>query len=245
MFKEFKNLINLINAKTIIATILIIFIGSIPAIFMDSLLNANLFNQLINCFTTNFHLLLLILAISINIISLSSELKKSNIILRYENYNKYLKFCLEKNLMYVFLCLIISFFFCIFTSLISVDFKIKVISYYYYNISNLTYFIFTLIKAVIFLNLISIIIFYFNQKFKNKLTLGFIILVLLTFFMPINLDDKINSIFKMPILIAHWFYALPYSSFSLEILTFIVQSLILLLIGMLLKYLVIYKRKDI
>ena len=245
MFKEFKNLINLINAKTIIATILIIFIGSIPAIFMDSLLNANLFNQLINCFTINFHLIFLILAISINIISLSSELKKSNIILRHENYYAYLKFCLKKNLMYVFLSLIISFFFCLFTSLVSVDFKIEVFPYYYYNISNLTYFIFTLIKTVTFINLISIIIFYFNQKFKNKTTLLLIILILLTFFVPINLDSQINSIFKMPILVGHWFYALPYSSFSLEILVFVLQSLILLLIGLILKYLTIYNRKDV
>jgi len=245
MFKEFKSLISLINSKTIIGTILIIFIGSIPAIFMDSLLNANLFNQLINCFTNNFHLLLLILAISINIISLSSELKKSNIILRHKNYRNYLEFCLRKNLMYVVLTLIISFFFCLFTSLISVDFKIEVISYYYYDISNLTYFLFTLIKTVVFMNLISFIIFYFNQKFKNKITLGFIILILLTFFIPINLDGKINSIFKMPILIGHWFYSLPYSSFLHEILVFFVQSLILLLIGIVLKYLVSYKKQDI
>ena len=75
------------------------------------IINKPLFNQLINCFTNNFHLLLLILAISINIISLSSELKKSNIILRHKNYRNYLEFCLRKNLMYVFLSLIIRFFF--------------------------------------------------------------------------------------------------------------------------------------
>lgn len=245
MLKPLKELLTLINSKTIIATILIIFIGSTPAIFLENLLYANVFNQLINCFTANFHLVLLILAISINIITLSSEFKNSNMILKYKNYQEYLKFCLKKNLMYVFLILLISFFFCIFTSLVSVEFKLNIISYYYYDISNLTYFLFTSIKTITFLNLISIIIFYFNQKFGNKPTLLLITLIIITFFIPIGIDKKITSIFKMPFLVGHWFYSLPYSSFVLEILAFIIQGLILFIIGLLLKITCIKFRKDI
>lgn len=245
MIKKLKSTITLINSKTLIATILIIFIGSTPAMFLDSLLYANLFNQLLNCFTSSFYLVLLILAITINIISLSSELKSSNIILRYKNYHEYLKSCLKKNLIYVLLTLIISIFFCLFISLVSVEFKIKIISYYYYNISNLTYLVFTLIKIIVFLNLISIIIFYFHQLFKNKITFFVLICLLATFFVPITLESKITSIVKIPIFIGHWFYALPYSSFFVEILAFLFQSLILILLGFLLKYLCVFKRKDI
>ena len=52
MIKELKDLLTIIKNRTVIFTILIIFIGSLPAIFDVYLLDANFYNQLLACFTS-------------------------------------------------------------------------------------------------------------------------------------------------------------------------------------------------
>lgn len=244
MIKELKDLLTIIKNRTVIFTILIIFIGSLPAIFDVYLLDANFYNQLLACFTSNFHITMLFLLVFLNIISLSKQYKISAFILKYKNYQTYLKGILKKCLLYLNLTLIISLILCLFFAWVSVDYKITIIPFQLYNISNLEYLIFYMIRVLIYLNLLTMIFFYCNQRFGTKITFLLLLFLILGEFMPIFPFNSSTGIIPKAFFIFNFFKITPYSTFLLEITASFIQLLLLIGIFFLMRYLAIFKRKE-
>ncbi len=247
MKSRFQNLLSILNGKIVIITIILVFFGSFGGIFTlgNKLWNANFFDQMLSCLTLPFNIILIFLAISINIISLSNDIKNNTVILRYKDFQSYLKENFKYNILYISILFLISLFLTIFSCLILTELKIVIVDYQFYHISNLLYFFFYLFRTIVFVYLISTIIFYFNQKFGNKLTLFFLIIFLIQFVIPLEsfgIQTKING---FPLLLSTFFSLIEYKSFLIEIIYSLVYFGIMLIFLFFLKYLCIRKRKDI
>ena len=231
--KRFSNLLSMIKTKTLIITIILVFLGSFSGIFKlgSKIWQANFFHQFLFCLTSKWNIILILIAISINIISLSLDFKNNTVILRYKNYKAYLKDNFKYNILYITILLIISLFLTTFLSLIVTEFKIEIIKYTYYNIPNWLYLLFYLLRLIILINLLSMIIFYLNQKFGNKVTLIFLIFIIMPIVFPFNKFGIETRIRDFPIFFNSFFELISYKSFGLEILYSLIHIVILILIA--------------
>lgn len=115
--------------------------------------------------------------------------------------------------------------------------------YEQYHINIIFYIIFKLIKNIVIYSIISVFILYIFIYFKNIIPKCCIIVLNIACFF-ISPSKSITRIFKAPILFQNYLIAINYSSFYLEITTFILYVICLILILQLL-YGFMIKRKRI
>ena len=242
MKNKLNTLLSLIKVKVLIATIIIIFFASLYWVLSGDLLHSNFYNHILFSFSNFFYIIMIILLIVINIISLSNDFKSNSIITKYKSYKEYISSLLKINIIYIIIVLLISFILTIFSSLYVVNFKIEIIPFLY-NLTNLEYLLFYFSRMIIYLILLSIIIFYINVSFGNLITFIFTGLISLSLFFSNN--KIIDSIIKIPFLVTSYFKINNFSSFKLEIIASIIMLIILILIICFLKYICIKKRLDI
>ncbi len=241
MKNNLNTFLSLIKPKILITTIIIIFLASLYGVLTIDLLHSNLYEHILFSLSNTFYIMMIILLIVINIISLSYDFKSNSIITKYKSYKEYTLNLLKINIIYIIIVLLISFILTIFSSLYAVNFKIEIIPFLY-NLTNLGYLLFYFSRMIIYLILLSIIIFYINITFGNIITLIFTSLISISLF--IN-NKIIDSIIKIPIIITSYFKLNNFISFKLEVIASIIMLIILILIIYLLKYICIKKRLDI
>lgn len=241
MKNNLNTFLSLIKPKILITTIIIIFLASLYGVLTIDLLHSNLYEHILFSLSNTFYIMMIILLIVINIISLSYDFKSNSIITKYKSYKEYTLDLLKINIIYIIIVLLISFILTIFSSLYAVNFKIEIIPFLY-NLTNLEYLLFYFSRMIIYLILLSIIIFYINITFGNIITLIFTSLISISLF--IN-NKIIDSIIKIPIIITSYFKLNNFISFKLEVIASIIMLIILILIIYLLKYICIKKRLDI
>ena len=244
LLNEFSELIKIINTKTLIATIILIFLG-LFAQFYDLGPQENFYDLLVKCFSNYLFFSTILIAISINIVSISNNYKTSNYILKHKNYKEYLNNLLRKNLLYITFIIVISLILVIIMSLSGTGFKIENISSIYPNLSIYLYAIYHLLRVIIYVYLLSIIIFYIEKRFKTNFVFLIIIFILISYFVPLNYDNMpIYKISMMYPFVINYITASSFSNFSLDIICSIIQVIKLIMIIMLFRYLCINKRKE-
>lgn len=242
MKNNLNTFLSLIKPKILITNIIIIFLASLYGVLTIDLLHSNLYEHILFSLSNTFYIMMIILLIVINIISLSYDFKSNSIITKYKSYKEYTLNLLKINIIYIIIVLLISLILTIFSSLYAVNFKIEIIPFLY-NLTNLEYLLFYFSRMIIYLILLSIIIFYINITFGNIITLIFTSLISISLF--INNNKIIDIIIKIPIIITSYFKLNNFISFKLEVIASIIMLIILILIIYLLKYICIKKRLDI
>lgn len=246
--ENFKLLFSIIKTKQFIISISLILIGVLITVFSPSA-NYNFWNRLTDCLTNETNIMILLLVVSSNVISISKELKNSNILLRYSNYETYLKNSLIINLIYTLLLLIINLIFCVLGTFIinlymdsgNVTFIIHEI----YGFNQLFYLIFFEFRMIIFILLIVTIIFFIYQNNNSKTTLFILVLIVSTFFININYPSLVNDLTNIPLIVTRFFSLINYANIYLELSATLIQFILLCIINSFLKYLLIKKRNEL
>lgn len=241
LVNEFNELTKVINIKTLIVTIVLLFLGLFSQ-FYDLGPQENFYRLLIDCFSNYFFFITIILAISINIVSISNTYKTSNYILRNKNYKEYLKNILRKNLIYITFIIIITLILSIFMSLIGTDFKI-INEITIYNMPIIFFTLYHIIRFITIIYLLSLIIFYIEKRFGNNFVFIVIFILFVSIFIPLNIGVVIDITNMYPFII-NYILGYEFSTFNLDLVCSIIQVLKLIILIIILKYLCISKRKD-
>lgn len=96
--------------------------------------------------------------------------------------------------------------------------NLEIGNYYYYNISNIIYFIFFIFRKIVFINLL-VVIFIYIRKLFGKIIMNIALFTLIARIIShfYQSDTLIASFKNIHLFIGYYFGLFPYSSFSLEI----------------------------
>lgn len=91
-------------------------------------------------------------------------------------------------------------------------------NYYFYNISNIIYFLFFSFRKIVYINLL-VVIFIYVRKLLGKITMNFCLFLFITSMITYyyKYDELIVSFSNIRIFIGYYFALFPYASFSLEL----------------------------
>lgn len=242
----FVMLFSCIELKHFFLSILLTFMGVAPTIFSPSS-NYNFWNRLLDTLTNEINIIILILVIIANMINLSKDLKSSNIVIRYKNYEEYLQMYLKITILYSLIIIFINFIFCVIgvtviTSIMG-NFDFSLILHEIYGFPLFVYLLFFEIRKTLFIVLIAIIMYFIFQGTNNKITLFVTISLLSTFFVNINYPLVVNDLTNMPIIVTRYFSNIAYSNIFLELSCTLIQFMLLCMIIYFEKY-IILKRKN-
>ena len=243
---DFAMLFSYIELKHFIVIALMIFIGVTPTIFSPSN-NYNFWNRLLDTLTSRINVIFLILVIIVNMVNLSKDLKSSNIILRYKNYEEYLQMYLRITILSSLIIILINSIFCvigvvIITSIMG-NFDFSLIMHEMYDFPLYIYLLFFEIRKILFILLLTTIIYFIFQGTNSKITLLVTVSLLSTFFIDTNYPLIVNDLTNIPIIVTRYFSNIAYSNIFLELSCTLIQFILLCIIIYIEKY-IILKRKN-
>ena len=219
MKNDFKLIISLLQNTRFKVTIIILALLSFMA--FGSITNKmTIVDGIYNILTWNFFIMILLFLFLFNAYNIITETSKNySFLIRIKNYkefiSKIIKFIFISNLIIylivLFLLLIIS--------VLRTGMNLQIDSYGIYNIDNLVYLIFHIIRSYFILNMLVVILVSLYKLVKEE------IVVILSGILPISIvaltpfisEKKITSIFKLPLYYGEYFIKNNYETFIFEI----------------------------
>ena len=219
MKNDFKLIISLLQNTRFKVTIVILALLSFMA--FGSITNKmTIVDGIYNILTWNFFIMVLLFLFLFNAYNIITETSKNySFLIRIKNYkefiSKIIKFIFISNLIIylivLFLLLIIS--------VLRTGMNLQIDSYGIYNINNLVYLIFHIIRSYFILNMLVVILVSLYKLVKEE------IVVLLSGILPISIvaltpfisEKKITSVFKLPLYYGEYFIKNNYETFIFEI----------------------------
>ena len=244
MKNDFKLIISLLQNTRFKVTIVILALLSFMA--FGSITNKmTIVDGIYNILTWNFFIMVLLFLFLFNAYNIITETSKNySFLIRIKNYkefiSKIIKFIFISNLIIylivLFLLLIIS--------VLRTGMNLQIDSYGIYNIDNLVYLIFHIIRSYFILNMLVVILVSLYKLVKEE------IVVILSGILPISIvaltpfisEKKITSVFKLPLYYGEYFIKNNYETFIFEICMSLLFISVLALISKILIE-VISKRK--
>ncbi len=219
MKNDLKLIISLLQNTRFKVTIIILALLSFMA--FGSITNKmTMVDGIYNILTWNFFIMVLLFLFLFNAYNIITETSKNySFLIRIKNYkefiSKIIKFIFISNLIIyliiLFLLLIIS--------VLRTGMNLQIDSYGIYNINNLVYLIFHIIRSYIILNMLVVILVSLYKLVKEE------IVVILSGILPISIvaltpfisEQKITSVFKLPLYYGEYFIKNNYETFIFEI----------------------------
>lgn len=219
MKNDFKLIISLLQNTRFKVTIIILVLLSFMA--FGSITNKmTMVDGIYNILTWNFFIMVLLFLFLFNAYNIITETSKNySFLIRIKNYkefiSKIIKFIFISNLIIylivLFLLLIIS--------VLRTGMNFQIDSYGIYNIDNLVYLIFHIIRSYFILNMLVVILVSLYKLVKEE------IVVILSGILPISIvaltpfisEKKITSVFKLPLYYGEYFIKNNYETFIFEI----------------------------
>ncbi len=219
MKNDFKLIISLLQNTRFKVTIIILALLSFMA--FGSITNKmTIVDGIYNILTWNFFIMVLLFLFLFNAYNIITETSKNySFLIRIKNYkefiSKIIKFIFISNLIIylivLFLLLIIS--------VLKTGMNLQIDSYGIYNINNLVYLIFHIIRSYFILNMLVVILVSLYKLVKEE------IVVILSGILPISIvaltpfisEKKITSVFKLPLYYGEYFIKNNYETFIFEI----------------------------
>ena len=219
MKNDFKLIISLLQNTRFKVTIIILALLSFMA--FGSITNKiTIVDYIYNIFNLNFFIMVLLFLFLFNAYNIITETSKNySFLIRIKNYkefiSKIIKFIFISNLIIylivLFLLLIIS--------VLRTGMNLQIDSYGIYNIDNLVYLIFHIIRSYFILNMLVVILVSLYKLVKEE------IVVILSGILPISIvaltpfisEKKITSVFKLPLYYGEYFIKNNYETFIFEI----------------------------
>lgn len=219
MKNDFKLIISLFQNTRFKVTIIILALLSFMA--FGSITNKmTIVDGIYNILTWNFFIMVLLFLFLFNAYNIITETSKNySFLIRIKNYkefiSKIIKFIFISNLIIylivLFLLLIIS--------VLRTGMNLQIDSYGIYNIDNLVYLIFHIIRSYFILNMLVVILVSLYKLVKEE------IVVILSGILPISIvaltpfisEKKITSVFKLPLYYGEYFIKNNYETFIFEI----------------------------
>ena len=219
MKNDFKLIISLLQNTRFKVTIIILALLSFMA--FGSITNKmTIVDGIYNILTWNFFIMVLLFLFLFNAYNIITETSKNySFLIRIKNYkefiSKIIKFIFISNLIIylivLFLLLIIS--------VLRTGMNLQIDSYGIYNINNLVYLIFHIIRSYFILNMLVVILVSLYKIVKEE------IVVILSGILPISIvaltpfisEKKITSVFKLPLYYGEYFIKNNYETFIFEI----------------------------
>ena len=219
MKNDFKLIISLLQNTRFKVTIIILALLSFMA--FGSITNKiTIVDGIYNILTWNFFITVLLFLFLFNAYNIITETSKNySFLIRIKNYkefiSKIIKFIFISNLIIylivLFLLLIIS--------VLRTGMNLQIDSYGIYNINNLVYLIFHIIRSYFILNMLVVILVSLYKLVKEE------IVVILSGILPISIvaltpfisEKKITSVFKLPLYYGEYFIKNNYETFIFEI----------------------------
>ncbi len=219
MKNDFKLIISLLQNTRFKVTIIILVLLSFMA--FGSITNKmTIVDGIYNILTWNFFIMVLLFLFLFNAYNIITETSKNySFLIRIKNYkefiSKIIKFIFISNLIIylivLFLLLIIS--------VLKTGMNLQIDSYGIYNINNLVYLIFHIIRSYFILNMLVVILVSLYKLVKEE------IVVILSGILPISIvaltpfisEKKITSVFKLPLYYGEYFIKNNYETFIFEI----------------------------
>ncbi len=219
MKNDFKLIISLLQNTRFKVTIIILVLLSFMA--FGSITNKmTIVDGIYNILTWNFFIMVLLFLFLFNAYNIITETSKNySFLIRIKNYkefiSKIIKFIFISNLIIylivLFLLLIIA--------VLRTGMNLQIDSYGIYNINNLVYLIFHIIRSYFILNMLVVILVSLYKLVKEE------IVVILSGILPISIvaltpfisEKKITSVFKLPLYYGEYFIKNNYETFIFEI----------------------------
>lgn len=219
MKNDFKLIISLLQNTRFKVTIIILALLSFMT--FGSITNKmTIVDGIYNILTWNFFIMVLLFLFLFNAYNIITETSKNySFLIRIKNYkefiSKIIKFIFISNLIIylivLFLLLIIS--------VLRTGMNLQIDSYGIYNIDNLVYLIFHIIRSYFILNMLVVILVSLYKLVKEE------IVVILSGILPISIvaltpfisEKKITSVFKLPLYYGEYFIKNNYETFIFEI----------------------------
>ena len=219
MKNDFKLIVSLLQNTRFKVTIIILALLSFMA--FGSITNKmTIVDGIYNILTWNFFIMVLLFLFLFNAYNIITETSKNySFLIRIKNYkefiSKIIKFIFISNLIIylivLFLLLIIS--------VLKTGMNLQIDSYGIYNINNLVYLIFHIIRSYFILNMLVVILVSLYKLVKEE------IVVILSGILPISIvaltpfisEKKITSVFKLPLYYGEYFIKNNYETFIFEI----------------------------
>ena len=219
MKNDFKLIISLLQNTRFKVTIIILALLSFMA--FGSITNKmTMVDGIYNILTWNFFIMVLLFLFLFNAYNIITETSKNySFLIRIKNYkefiSKLIKFIFISNLIIylivLFLLLIIS--------VLRTGMNLQIDSYGIYNIDNLMYLIFHIVRSYFILNMLVVILVSLYKLVKEE------IVVILSGILPISIvaltpfisEKKITSVFKLPLYYGEYFIKNNYETFIFEI----------------------------
>ncbi len=233
------------NNKNNILIFLILAMGIIVPLFSYSV-TFNFWSRLYSTLTSYSFNLMFFLAMSFNIIFLSSELSKNyNTNSRYNSYEKIIKIFIYNIICTTIILFISSLLLAISGAILFSLGDFQMINHRVYQIPMIYYIVFHVIKLVIFSMLINIIIYMLLLISKNKIINSLIIVLNVSFFFIPSNNNVITKFYKMPLLYQNHLMAPNFATFPLEIVCSMILFLIIYIIYRIIFNVVTSKKRDL
>ncbi len=239
-----KKLNNYLNDKNNLLVFLIILIGVLVPLFSGHL-EYNFWLNLLNILTSPTSILFLFIAAIINIYRyLKYYFNKLNLIGRFTCVREYINYfykdiiLMSIYLYFIFLILSIS------GSILLSFNNFNIISYSYYNISLPVYLIIFMFKELPLFIILNITIYYIIC-INNKYVLFTTLIMLVLMFYKSSYKDIINNVSQMYILFPYYFQRIEYQNILLEILCFLLQIFLLIILNRIIYNQIIKKKRDL
>lgn len=219
MKNDFKLIISLLQNTRFKVTIIILALLSFMA--FGSITNKmTIVDGIYNILTWNFFVMVLLFLFLFNAYNIITETSKNySFLIRIKNYkefiSKIIKFIFISNLIIylivLFLLLIIS--------VLRTGMNLQIDSYGIYNIDNLVYLTFHIIRSYFILNMLVVILVSLYKLVKEEIAviLSGILPISIVALTPFISEKKITSVFKLPLYYGEYFIKNNYETFIFEI----------------------------
>lgn len=219
MKNDFKLIISLLQNTRFKVTIIILALLSFMA--FGSITNKmTVVDGIYDILTWNFFVMVLLFLFLFNAYNIITETSKNySFLIRTKNYkefiSKIIKFIFISNLIIylivLFLLLIIS--------VLRTGMNLQIDSYGIYNIDNLVYLIFHIIRSYFILNMLVVILVSLYKLVKEEIAviLSGILPISIVALTPFISEKKITSVFKLPLYYGEYFIKNNYETFIFEI----------------------------
>lgn len=247
MKNDFKLIVSLIqNTRFKVIIIMITLLGFMA--YGGTSTKFTFINGIYNIFTWNYFIMVLLLLFMFNVYNIyTSLINNYSFMIRIDNYKEFfkkmIKFIFISNLIIYFIVLVIV----ILCALIKTGDNMKIDNYYFYNISNLLYLIFHIIRSYFILNAVVIFALSTYKLFNEEvgvLIAGVLPLSLAFFYSFIN-DTEITNVFKLPLYYGEYFISNNYGTFPFEICMSILFISLIFSISKLFMFIVSKKNIDL
>lgn len=218
MKNDFKLVVSLLQNIRFKVTILILIILLAMA-FSSISSQHDIIKGIYHIMTWDYFIMILLFLFIFNTYNIYTELIRNySFLIRVGNYKEFYKKMIKFTLISNLILYLIVIFLVVFSSIIKTSVDYKIYNFNDYNISNLVYIIFYLIRSYLILNILVIIMIGLYRLLKDVLLIiidGFI-LISIPALSNIIESSKITSVFNLPLYYGKYFIYNNYSTFIFE-----------------------------